>query len=60
MTTSTDPLRCSRCGVETRRRRTKTFHEGTRWGARGELEELFVQKEHFDVYVCPRCEPSWL
>ena len=34
---------------------TKRFHEGTRWGALGDLGELFVNKESFDVYVCPHC-----
>jgi len=36
---------------------TKKFHEGTRGWAffLGELGELFVNREHFDVYVCPTC-----
>jgi predicted RNA-binding Zn-ribbon protein involved in translation (DUF1610 family) len=55
MTTSTNPLKCHRCGVELDYVGTKKFHEGNRWGALGELGELFVKKEHFDVYVCPRC-----
>ncbi len=55
MTTSTNPLQCPRCGVELDYVGTKKFHEGTRWGVLGELGELFVKKEHFDVYVCPRC-----
>jgi hypothetical protein len=55
MTTSINPLQCPRCGVALDYVGTKKFHEGTRWGALGELGELFVKKEHFDVYVCPRC-----
>ena len=55
MTTSANPLRCPRCDVEVEYVGTKKFHEGTRWGVLGELGELFVKKEHFDVYVCPRC-----
>jgi Zn finger protein HypA/HybF involved in hydrogenase expression len=31
------------------------FHEGTRFGALGNLFELFVNKESFDIYVCPKC-----
>ncbi len=31
------------------------FHEGTRFGAMGNLLELFVNKETFDLYVCPKC-----
>jgi len=34
---------------------TKRFHEGTRWGVLGDLGELFVKRESFDVFVCPRC-----
>jgi hypothetical protein len=34
---------------------TKKFHEGTRWGVMGDLGELFVRKEAFDVYACPTC-----
>lgn len=34
---------------------TKKFREGTRWGALGDIGELFVKKETFDVYYCPRC-----
>jgi hypothetical protein len=34
---------------------TKKFHEGTRWSVFGELGELFENREHFDVYMCPRC-----
>ena len=35
---------------------TKKFHEGTRWEFIGDIGHLFVNKEHFDVYVCKRCE----
>ena len=34
---------------------TKAFHEGNRWGALGDIGELFVNKENFEVYSCPRC-----
>jgi len=54
-TTLPDPMLCPRCGVELTYQGTRDFHEGTRWGALGELGELFVNKEHFDVYLCPRC-----
>jgi hypothetical protein len=36
-------------------RGTKNFHEGTRWGLLGDIGELFVNKETFDVYHCPKC-----
>jgi hypothetical protein len=46
---------CTRCNVAKTYLGTKQFHEGKRWGALGELGELFVNKEQFDVYACPRC-----
>ena len=49
------PLRCPRCDRELDYMGTKSFHEGTRWGALGDLGELFVNKERLDVYRCPRC-----
>ena len=55
MTTGANPLLCPRRAVELDYVGTKKFHEGARWGALGELGELFVKKEHFDIYVCPRC-----
>jgi Zn finger protein HypA/HybF involved in hydrogenase expression len=48
-------VRCSSCAVSLTYAGTKKFHEGTRWGLLGDLGELFVNKETFDVYYCPRC-----
>ena len=50
-----DPVQCPRCVTALKYLGTKSFHEGTRWGLFGELGELFVNRESFDVYVCPRC-----
>lgn len=50
-----DPISCAHCNRALRYVGRKRFHEGTRWGALGEIGELFVKREHFDVYVCPRC-----
>ncbi len=55
MTRSAKILQCLRCAVRLDYVGTKKFHEGTRWGVLGELGELFVNKERFDVYVCPQC-----
>ena len=52
---NTDPLKCPRCPRALEYVGRKRFHEGTNWGLFGELGELFVKREHFDVYVCPRC-----
>ena len=55
MSTNSNPMQCPRCDTELSYVGTKSFHKGTRWGFLGELGELFVNKEHFDVYVCERC-----
>lgn len=49
------PIHCPRCEQALEYMGTKKFHEGTRWGALGDIGELFVNKETFDVYCCPRC-----
>jgi len=49
------PLDCVRCATKMEYVGTKRFHEGTRWGVLGDLGELFVKRESFDVFVCPRC-----
>ncbi|CAN5867871.1 hypothetical protein BH23GEM9_BH23GEM9_29490 [soil metagenome] len=33
----------------------RNFHEGARWGVVGNLGELFVNKESFDVFACSGC-----
>lgn len=52
---NTDPIVCARCELALEFVGTRDFHEGTRWGVLGELGELFVNKQSFDVFVCPRC-----
>jgi hypothetical protein len=51
----TDPMKCPRCTTELQYVGTKRFHEGSNWGFLGEVGELFVNKESFDFYCCPRC-----
>lgn len=47
---------CPRCRIPQQYAGTKRFHEGTRaWDFLGGMFELFKNREHFDVYVCPRC-----
>jgi predicted nucleic-acid-binding Zn-ribbon protein len=55
MSQDPNPMKCPRCETDLAFVGTKAFHEGTRWGFLGELGELFVNKEQFDVYVCKRC-----
>jgi uncharacterized protein with PIN domain len=52
---SENPIACARCNTTLHYVGRKRFHEGTNWGVFGELGELFVKREHFDVYLCPRC-----
>ena len=49
------PVQCVRCDIDLDYAGTRRFHEGTRWGVLGDLGELFVARESFDVFVCPRC-----
>lgn len=53
--TDMDPMACARCATALTYMGEKKFHEGRRWGVLGELGELFQNREHFDVYMCPRC-----
>ena len=48
-------ITCLSCKVTLTYAGTKKFHEGARWGVLGDIGELFVKKETFDVYYCPRC-----
>jgi hypothetical protein len=52
---SSKVILCSSCRVALNYAGAKKFHEGTRWGLLGDLGELFVNKETFDVYYCPKC-----
>jgi hypothetical protein len=53
----TNTVSCTRCQVPLQYSGTKKFHEGSRgWGFfLGDLGELFTNREHFDIYVCPKC-----
>ncbi len=55
MANGLNPMACPRCDQGLEYVGTKKFHEGSRgWGFfLGDLGELFVHREHFDVY--PRC-----
>lgn len=52
-----NPISCPRCEQNLNYIGTKKFHEGTRaWSfLLGDIGELFVNREHFDIYMCPRC-----
>ena len=48
-------LECLRCHRELDYVGTRNFHEGARWGLLGNLGELLVRKESFDICVCSNC-----
>jgi hypothetical protein len=50
-----NPVVCSRCETELKFVGTRQFHEGARWGLLGNIGELFVNREQFDIYFCPHC-----
>lgn len=52
---SKNALICPRCRKQLTYVGTKRFHEGAQWGIFGDLGELFVNSEKFDVYSCPKC-----
>jgi len=47
--------KCLRCSSLMAYAGTKQFHEGSRMGVLGDLAELFVGREGYDVYYCTRC-----
>lgn len=52
---ASDPMLCPRCALPLQYAGTKQFHEGPGGGFFGDLTEMFMRKEKFDLYVCPRC-----
>jgi hypothetical protein len=49
-------IECLRCKNELKYLGRKSFHEGKKWGFwLGDLGELFVNREHFETYACPKC-----
>lgn len=48
-------LNCLRCNTPMLYAGNYKFHEGTRAGLFGNLFELFVTRQSFDLYVCPKC-----
>lgn len=48
-------LDCLRCGVRLKFEGNYKFHEGRRLGFWGDMFELFLNRESFDTYSCPKC-----
>jgi len=46
---------CLRCKISLLYSGNFKFHEGSRVGLFGNLFEMFLNRESFDIYVCPKC-----
>ena len=53
--TNKKKITCLRCNTNLLYSGVYSFHEGRRYGVLGNLFELFVNKESFEIYVCPKC-----
>ena len=53
--TNEKKIACLRCNTNLLCSGVYRFHEGTRYGVLGNIFELFVHKECFEIYVCPKC-----
>lgn len=48
-------INCIRCNIPLKYAGKYKFHEGGTPGFFGNFFELFVNRESFELYVCPRC-----
>lgn len=48
-------INCLRCDVPMIYSGNYKFHEGFKFGLFGNLMEAFVNKESFDLHLCPKC-----
>lgn len=51
----TRDLDCLRCGIPMVYSGKYKFHEGARVGLLGNIFEIFLNRESFDLYLCPKC-----
>lgn len=51
----TREIDCLRCNIPSVYAGEYKFHEGTRTGLIGNVFELFVNREKFNLYICPKC-----
>ena len=52
---NTKKINCLRCDVPMILSGNYKFHEGTKFGLFGNLLEAFVNRESFELYICPEC-----
>jgi len=48
-------INCLRCNIPLIFSGNYKFHEGARTGVLGNIFEIFVNRETFDLYICPKC-----
>ncbi len=48
-------INCLRCHIPMKYSGNYRFHEGAKLGLFGNLFEAFVNRESFDLYICPKC-----
>ena len=48
-------ISCLRCDVAMIYSGEYKFHEGPKYGFFGNIFEAFVNRESFDLYLCPKC-----
>lgn len=48
-------INCLRCNLLMHYSGNYRFHEGAKTGVFGSLFEIFVNRESFDLYLCPKC-----
>lgn len=53
--TGSKDLKCLRCKSEMVYSGEFKFHEGARTGVLGVIGEMIVNREAFDLYLCPEC-----
>jgi predicted RNA-binding Zn-ribbon protein involved in translation (DUF1610 family) len=46
---------CLRCGTAMLFSGVYNFHEGAKMGLLGNIFEAFVNRERFELYICPKC-----
>jgi len=48
-------IQCLRCNIQLIYSGEYKFHEGARVGFFGNFFEAFLNREKFDLYICPKC-----
>ena len=54
-TEGTRDINCLRCNIPMIYSGHYKFHEGVKTGVFGNIFEIFVNREKFDLYLCPKC-----